>query len=228
METGYRYSTGAPQPSLWAVYRRVGRRQFRTESPPGSLCSGHPLVAGSSLFASGSGLRVAHPSLDPNGPNRYGLTFHVGEDFRHLLSGLRAVDEALRFLNMGPGDRIGHGLALGLNYKIWCERVGGEVAMPRGERLDDLVWLRQRLGKEPGVLAVCSLPSMTKSAACRGSCTAIDQDVGSGFVDWQQDKDWELLQLALVDWQHQYTAWTYRYRDPLSLWQSGKVTCHGT
>ncbi|MBS1734480.1 MAG: hypothetical protein JST02_14385 [Bacteroidetes bacterium] len=81
-----------------------------------------------------------------NFPTPLGLTYHVGEDFRHLLSGLRAVDEAIRFLEMSSGDRIGHGLALGVEYRLWCHRVGNIVAMPRGQRLDDLVWMRTRLG----------------------------------------------------------------------------------
>lgn len=157
--------------------------------------------------------------FDPNEPNRYGLTFHVGEDFRHLLSGLRAVDEALRFLDMGPGDRIGHGLALGLSYKTWCQRVGGEVAMPRGERLDDLIWLRERLGKEPGRFGrlLFAVDDKIRRLSWELYSPLIKALEGKNRpLDWQQHANWELLQLALVDWQHQHTAWTYRYRDPLS------------
>ncbi|AVP97188.1 hypothetical protein C7S18_08265 [Ahniella affigens] len=45
-------------------------------------------------------------------PIRLGFTFHAGEDFRDLLTGLRHIDEAAHLLAMRPGDRIGHGLAL--------------------------------------------------------------------------------------------------------------------
>ncbi len=154
--------------------------------------------------------------FDPNEPNRYGLTFHVGEDFRHLLSGLRAVDEALQFLNIGPGDRIGHGLALGLDYKTWCERVGGEIAMPRGEHLDDLVWLRERLSKEPGRFGrlLFAIDDKIRHLAWELYSSLI-KALEYSQLDWQRHADWELLQLALVDWQHQYAAWAYRYRDPL-------------
>ena len=48
-------------------------------------------------------------------------TFHVGEDFLDIVDGLRAVDEAVRFLNLQCGDRIGHGTVLGINVKKWYE-----------------------------------------------------------------------------------------------------------
>ena len=151
-----------------------------------------------------------------NEPRSFGLTFHVGEDFRHLLSGLRAVDEALRFLKMGPGDRIGHGMALGLSYRIWCQRVGNEVAMPRGERLDDLVWLRERLAKEPGRFGRLLFAIDDKIRGLSGDLYShLIKTLKRGSVEWRQHADWELLQLALVDWQHQYKTWTWRDRDPL-------------
>ncbi|MBF0507383.1 MAG: hypothetical protein HQK57_00445 [Deltaproteobacteria bacterium] len=68
------------------------------------------------------------------------FTYHVGEEFRHLLSGLRAIDEALEFLDMPPGSRLGHCTALGFDPKMWLERAG-EVRLPRLEWLDNLVWL---------------------------------------------------------------------------------------
>ena len=49
-------------------------------------------------------------------------TVHVGEDFVHLLSGLRHVDEALRFLELREGDRMGHALALGVDPREWSAR----------------------------------------------------------------------------------------------------------
>lgn len=66
-------------------------------------------------------------------------TIHAGEDFVHLLSGLRRVDDAIRHLGLEEGDRIGHGMALGLDPTTWFERVG-RVVQTREERLFDLVW----------------------------------------------------------------------------------------
>jgi hypothetical protein len=151
--------------------------------------------------------RPADPAYDtlirrfePNEPQGFGLTYHAGEDFRHLLSGLRAVDEALRFLKMGPGDRIGHGLALGLLYNTWCERVGGEVAMPRGEHLDDLVWLREKLAGDPGRFGRLLF--------------AIDDKIRR--LAWEiYGHLQEQLKHDPTDWQLLHLAWTYRNRDPL-------------
>ena len=66
-------------------------------------------------------------------------TIHAGEDFVHLLSGLRRLDDAIRHLGLQEGDRIGHGMALGLDPTTWFERVG-QVVQTREERLFDLVW----------------------------------------------------------------------------------------
>ena len=41
-------------------------------------------------------------------------TYHVGEDFLDIADGLRAIDEAVIFLNLKRKDRLGHALALGI------------------------------------------------------------------------------------------------------------------
>jgi hypothetical protein len=66
-------------------------------------------------------------------------TVHAGEDFVHLLTGLRNLDLAIDQLGLREGDRIGHGMALGVHATQWAERAG-RIAMPRDERLWDLVW----------------------------------------------------------------------------------------
>ena len=66
-------------------------------------------------------------------------TAHAGEDFIHLMTGLRHVDEAITRLELREGDRIGHGVALGVDPHAWCHRAG-RIAVAREERLFDLVW----------------------------------------------------------------------------------------
>ena len=66
-------------------------------------------------------------------------TAHVGEDFAHLLTGLRRVDETLEFLSISEGDRLGHALALGTDPHQWAKE-SGPVAMNKITRLFDLVW----------------------------------------------------------------------------------------
>lgn len=68
-----------------------------------------------------------------------GITVHTGEDFVHLLGGIRRVEESVRYFKLGPGDRIGHGIALGMDPVTWARRAG-RVAMRREDRLMDLVW----------------------------------------------------------------------------------------
>lgn len=68
------------------------------------------------------------------------LTVHAGEDFRHLLTGLRAVHEPFWWEIMQRGDRLGHALALGWDPYLWCSK-HPEVLQPRSERMLDLAWL---------------------------------------------------------------------------------------
>jgi len=67
------------------------------------------------------------------------LTIHAGEDFSHIVSGLRAIDESIEFCKFTEGDRIGHGLALGVNVQHWAERQR-RAYLTVGEHLDNLVW----------------------------------------------------------------------------------------
>jgi hypothetical protein len=74
-------------------------------------------------------------------------TVHVGEDFVHLLSGLRRVDEALGLFAMREGDRIGHGMALGVDPREWVRRAG-RLPVPCEDRLFDLAWEWAWYGRE--------------------------------------------------------------------------------
>lgn len=76
-----------------------------------------------------------------------GVTYHVGEDFRHPLSGLRHVDEAIRYLKMRVGDRIGHGLVLGIDINRWF-RLHGLIAVSRIEWMENCLWLWSIISKE--------------------------------------------------------------------------------
>ena len=67
------------------------------------------------------------------------ITVHAGEDFVHLQTGLRRLDDAIQYLGLEEGDRIGHGIALGVNPVTWLERIG-RVVQTLEERLFDLVW----------------------------------------------------------------------------------------
>ncbi len=70
-------------------------------------------------------------------------TLHVGEDFRRLIDGVRRMHEPIEFGMLRPGDRIGHGIALGLDPTRWCS-ASRSVPQPAEERLDDLLWELER------------------------------------------------------------------------------------
>ncbi|MDY0263957.1 MAG: hypothetical protein RBR12_02135 [Sulfurospirillum cavolei] len=74
------------------------------------------------------------------------FTYHAGEDFIHLLSGLRMVYEAVDFLEMHSGNRIGHGTALGIDPKLWEKRLyESKLTIKKGEWLDDLIFAYELL-----------------------------------------------------------------------------------
>lgn len=73
--------------------------------------------------------------------SRLGFTYHVGEDFSDITNGLRSIDEAVHFLELQPGDRISHALALGENVDIFYQNKNNTVILSAQDRLDDLVWL---------------------------------------------------------------------------------------
>lgn len=75
-----------------------------------------------------------------------GFTFHAGEDFRHILSGLRRIDEAVEHLKFHAGDRIGHGIALGLSPSLWRNQ-NPVIIIPRLEALENYLWAYDTLRK---------------------------------------------------------------------------------
>ncbi len=66
-------------------------------------------------------------------------TAHVGEDYRHLMEGLRRIFECVRYLLRRSGGRLGHATALGVEPRLWAE-TAGSLMMPTEERLWDLVF----------------------------------------------------------------------------------------
>lgn len=74
-------------------------------------------------------------------------TFHVGEDFLDVVDGLRAVDEAVRFLDLKCGDRIGHGTVLGIDVRKWYRFKQNTILLSRQDYLDNVVWLYHKLAE---------------------------------------------------------------------------------
>jgi len=75
------------------------------------------------------------------------VTYHVGEDFFDITSGLRAIDEAITFLDLHHGDRLGHALALGIEPQIYYASKNQRLFIPRQELIDNMAWLGVTLRK---------------------------------------------------------------------------------
>jgi hypothetical protein len=76
---------------------------------------------------------------EENGIAPLKVTAHVGEDFRHLLEGMRRIYEHVHYVLNGVNGRLGHAIALGVEPQAWAESVGS-VLIPAEVRLWDLVW----------------------------------------------------------------------------------------
>ena len=88
-------------------------------------------------------------------------TYHVGEDFLHLAGGIRQIDDALRFLDLREGDRLGHCTAVGIEPGIWLRTMPKSLFVRRGDAfLDALSMWRHFRYKNGGVaakMASCAL-----------------------------------------------------------------------
>ncbi len=68
-------------------------------------------------------------------------TYHVGEDNYDILDSLRAISEAILFLQLPPGSRLGHATYLGIDAKKYYELNEYCVSLPKQVWLDNVVWL---------------------------------------------------------------------------------------
>lgn len=72
---------------------------------------------------------------------RLRATYHVGEDFLDIVDGLRAIDEAIKFLQLSHGDRLGHAIVLGIDVREWYEKKENKVYLSKQDILDNIAWL---------------------------------------------------------------------------------------
>ncbi|MFT8352379.1 MAG: hypothetical protein ABF685_26075, partial [Clostridium saccharoperbutylacetonicum] len=76
---------------------------------------------------------------------RLRATYHVGEDFLDCADGLRAIDEAITFLGLTHGDRLGHAIALGIDVNDWYRKKNNKVHLSMQAVLDNVAWLIYKL-----------------------------------------------------------------------------------
>ena len=71
-------------------------------------------------------------------------TYHVGEDFLDLCDGLRAVDEAILYLNLQNGDRLGHVMVLGTDPRKYYDLKRRNIYLSKQDYLDNCLWILKR------------------------------------------------------------------------------------
>lgn len=76
-----------------------------------------------------------------------GRTFHVGEVFYDVVDGLRAIDEVMKFLEFGNGDRLGHATVLGVDVGNYYNRHDYCISCTKQDLLDNIAWLYVRVQK---------------------------------------------------------------------------------
>jgi len=97
------------------------------------------------VFAQAFRFLKNHVGMD--GQRNLRATYHVGEDFLDIIDGLRAIDEAILFLDLRCGDRLGHALALGTDVDEWYSQKANLLLMNKMDHLDNLVWLYHKIRK---------------------------------------------------------------------------------
>lgn len=135
-----------------------------------------------------------------------GRTFHVGEDFYDIVDGLRAIDECVCFMNFGEGDRIGHGVALGIDAKNYYEQRQNRIILPKQDLLDNVVWMYKMMEfysihDENGLMA-----KLEKTFRERY------HEIYKEFIDSNK----EMANISLSDY---HDSWKLRGDDPEILWE---------
>jgi hypothetical protein len=146
--------------------------------------------------------------------DRLRATYHVGEDFIHLLSGLRRIDEAMELLDLRHGDRLGHAIALGIDPEAWMRGWSSEIHVSKLEWLDNMVWLLLTLGPGHDLVGEVGLELMIARLAQEiYASTGSSSDRVAG-ADPTSGRDGLENALSPVVLHH---AWMLRQLDPRGL-----------
>lgn len=68
-------------------------------------------------------------------------TYHVAEDNYDIIDGLRAIHEAMLFLGLKAGNRLGHATLLGISIDSFFGRKDLRVNIPLQNLVDNYVWV---------------------------------------------------------------------------------------
>lgn len=123
-------------------YKTQARRIRGIDAANTEIGCGPEVFAQSFRFLAG---HVVKSGMESENMPQLGMTYHVGEDFLDMVSGLRAIDEAVHFLNLTCGSRLGHALALGVDVDEWYNFKNYRVIIPQQEYLDNIAWMYHML-----------------------------------------------------------------------------------
>jgi len=145
-----------------------------------------------------------------------GLTrrsYHAGEDFPHLLSGLRQMLDATELLELRDGDRIGHGTAMGILPQLWLDRMPQQVVVRKGDWALDLLAAWRMLRRLPNAVeqayrVECDLTARLATMFGREvTCSAFERamqlrHLNMRFLQESRMPDWKPLLTPLSDLWH--------------------------
>ena len=131
--------------------------------------------------------------------HRLRISVHAGEDFNHIVTGMRKVHESVKFYHMDERDRLGHALAIGLNPKEWCE-LNGDIFVSKQEHLDNLVWLyHQAIEVQPYYKSTAKLMSKYEKQI-KELCGEIYGEINFKFIGLDDlYKAWKLREFCPID-----------------------------
>ena len=134
------------------------------------------------------------------------FTYHAGEDFLEIADGLRAIDEAVLFLGLRRGDRLGHALALGIDPVEHHQIKSSIPILTKQDCLDNLIWLLFR--------------STELSVSMPGQLRA---DLEAKAADLLQELYGSVFDHSRVSLREYYLSWLLRGDAP-ERYQSGRVS----
>lgn len=124
-----------------------------------------------------------------------GLTYHVGEVFSSIISGLRHIDEVCTYFNYVEGNRIGHGLALAIDVKRYL-RDKKVTQIKKVEYLKNLIWIYIKISRDRLCLNISESELRRKILSTFRSIYSEEND---NTIDIHTLIDWYLYSFDSID-----------------------------
>lgn len=149
----------------FAIYQ-FRQQSKESENPVGKVvgidAANSEIYARPEVFAQAFRFLRSHDiySSELERPNDLNITYHVGEDFLDICDGLRAVEEAMLFLGLHNGDRLGHALVLGTDVRTYYQKRYNTICETKQVILDNIAWLYHKCLRLLGYKPICGFLEM--------------------------------------------------------------------